>query len=482
METKNLMVIGVGFHARRIYIPSLMELSKSLPIKLIIGIDILAQKNTIDEYLKRNNFDLEMVYLDSLDLNLKLTRKSTDKLNSIIEEKKIKGVIISTEPLLHKAYASWALENKLNILMDKPITTRKSLTKLSEAKGLLEDYNQLLEKYENIQKDKKTIFTINTQRRYDRGFQKVIELIREVKHLFNIPITSIQAMYADGTWVMPNEILNQSSHPYLHGYGICSHSGYHILDIIWKFYEAGAIEEKKPDEMQVYASFLTPNGFDMQISEDDYKRYFGSEYVNTELTKKMYKETTNRYGEIDSFSIIRLLKEGENICNFSVNLMHNSFSRRSWSKPNKDLYKGNGRVKHQQFIIQQGPFQSIHIHNYQASDIHDKNNSNEFDIGGNNHFDIYIFRNTDMFGEGEPFYKISSKEIQKEVSGRLTIEMAKDFVILEFVEFVLGKLKKSQIVSSIDTHKIPVRIMSCIYQSNALFLEGKNPLVKNNLC
>jgi hypothetical protein len=419
--------------------------------------------------------------LDPVDSFLQLTGESTEKLNSIVKDLEISGVIISTEALIHKAYASWALDNKLNILMDKPITTRKNLTTFTEAQGLIEDYDELLTKYNTVQKTRQTIFSVHTQRRYDKGFQKVIELVKEVKSHFNMPVTSIQAMYADGTWVFPNEILNQLSHPYLHGYGMCSHSGYHILDIVWQFYQAGMIEEKKPDAMQVYTSFLSPNGFATQISEADYEKYFDREYIGTKLTKKEYQETVRKYGEIDSFNIIRLLKSGENICNFSINLIHNSFSRRSWSQPSKDLYKGNGRVKHQQFVIQQGPFQSVHIHNYQSSDIHDRDNSSEFRVGGNNHFDIYVFRNSEMFGQGEPFYIFSGEEVHRELSGRLTIEEAKDTAITEFVHFTLGKLNKQSLISNIDTHRIPVKMMSCIYQSNALFVNNENPLATSDI-
>ena len=147
-----------------------------------------------------------------------------------------------------------------------------------------------------------------------------------------------------------------------------------------------------------------------------------------------------------------------------------------------DFYKGNGRVKHQQFIIQQGPFQCIQIHNYQSKDKHDVDNSDEFEVGGNNHFDIYVFRNVGMFGEGKAFFKISARDLeqQADVTG-LTGENAKDRVIREFIEFILGQINLSDLKSNIDTHAVPVKLFSGVYQSSAFKRSNKNPLIRMSI-
>ena len=36
----------------------------------------------------------------------------------------------------------------------------------------------------------------------------------------------------------------------------------------------------------------------------------------------------------------------------TLNLMQNSFSRRGWFAPRRDLYKGNGRVRHERLVLQ----------------------------------------------------------------------------------------------------------------------------------
>lgn len=42
---------------------------------------------------------------------------------------------------------------------------------------------------------------------------------------------------------------------------------------------------------------------------------------------------------------------------------------------------------------------------------------------------------------------------------------------------MLGKIKKSKLKSNIDTHAIPVKIMSGVYQSSVQLRRKKNPLI-----
>jgi len=482
MKLINLLVIGVGFHARRIYIPALMEFSANYPVRLVGGIDLKDQQRDIEAYLRQRKFPLEMIYTDEFDPERGLPRALLRRLDEYIKTKQIKGIVISTEPLAHKVYAEWALRRNLHILMDKPISTRTSINENGkQAIGLLKDYRRLLALYKRSQQTTQTIFSINLQRRYEYGFDKVIQLVKEAKDRFNVPVTSIQAMHADGTWVLPAELLTQKSHPYFYGYGKCSHSGFHIFDMSWQIYEAGLIGAKSPDRLQVFSSFLGPTGFATQIDESDYREYFGSLCQDIGLSWARYRQVVRRYGEIDSFSILRLLRGRENICNISINLLHNSFSRRAWPVAKRDLYKGNGRVKHQQFTVQQGPFQCIQVHNYQSEDKHDTDNLDEYGVGGNNHFDIYVFRNSRMFGYGKPFQIISAKDLEKERDSGLVNEKAKYRVVLEFIQFLLGRISKESLRSSIETQSVAVKIMSGVYQSHVRLSRGLNPLISMRL-
>ena len=480
---KKIMIIGIGNHARRIYVPILKKYEKILDFELAAGVELIDCKNSLEEYLKEKGFVLPITYISKFDENAgKLPKQVENALNRIVRQLNVQGVVISTEPLVHKVYAQWALGQGLNILMDKPVSTRVNVTSdINQAKALNQDYDDLLSEYLKLQKKKQTIFSINTQRRYEPGFQKVFSLISETKDKFNIPVTSIQSQHSDGVWIFPNEIIDQTCHPYCQGYGKCSHSGYHIFDAVWELYSRGMVASKKPDTAEVYSSFVQPQGLLTQFNQDDYSNLFGQEYCQVKKWEddRLYKRYEN-FGENDSFSLVRLLKDKKNICNISINLLHNSFSRRSSVKPGKDLYKGNGRVKAQYFNIQQGPFQCIQIHNYQANDNHDQSTANDYEIGGNNHFDIYVFRNAKMYGNSEKALQVFSvKDLDKNNEldyTKLFYETVKEKVIVEFINFILGNISQQDVKSNITTHRMPVRIMSAVYQSHIRYINNKKPI------
>jgi len=481
----NVLLIGVGPHARRIYVPALFKFALNLPVRLVAAVDLKNQKGIIDTYLQEQGYELDITYFESFDVPTGIPDNARTILDELVKKFNIQGVIISTEPTSHKVYAEWALGKGLNILMDKPITVRKAVSvDYVQASKLIDDYSELLELYKSHQhqSDKPTLFSINVQRRYDHGFEVVRNLIAETTQKFNVPVTSMQIMHADGSWRFPNEILRQESHGLNNGFGKVSHSGYHLFDMAWQLYKASLVPDKQPDGLGIFSSNFSPTGLDVCMNEDDYISYFGDNFERTGLTHQQYLDTVANYGEMDSFSVIRLMKQGVNICNISVNLLHSSFSRRSWAVPNADFYKGNGRVKHQQFIIQQGPFQCVQIHNYQSKHEHDVDNSNEFDVGGNNHFDIYVFRNVSMYGEGKAFTKISSRDLEQQTDrSGLTIENAKYRIIREFIDFMLGNIKLHDTKSNIDTHAVPVKMLSGVYQSGVCLMNGQNPLVHISL-
>lgn len=477
-----ILIIGFGNHARRIYGPRLHEYSKKYSLEVVGVVELLQAKPVIEKYFAEKKYSYNVFYFDKpFNSEEGMPEEIRKKLDQIVRDNQVNAVVITTDPLSHKVYALWALSNQLHILMDKPVSTRINVNSdINQAKGICDDYYEIRNKYLELQNTKKTIFTINTQRRYEVGYQKVFQLIREVADKFNAPVTSIQAMHADGVWIFPEEIVTQMCHPYCQGYGKCSHSGYHIYDIVWRFYAAGLIESKKPDHGEVLSSFIQPDGLLTQFSHQDYENYFGEKYLEKKKNEEddLYKIYAN-YGENDAFSILRLLKDKRAICNISINLLHNSFSRRSWVDPSSDLYKGNGRIKHQSFHIQQGPFQCIQIHNYQANDKHDKNTIEDYDLGGNNHFDIYVFRNSQMFGDTvKPLEVLHLKDLKDSTSddSRIYQEVAKDAVIIEFIEYILGITNDEKLVSNITSHEVGVNIMSAVYQSHINYLDHRSPL------
>lgn len=484
MNKLNIIIIGLGPHAQKAYLPILAKYKGQYNVDVKLGIDLKSQEASVRKYLSDSAIELNTLFIDPFEGKEELPVYLKKYLTGFVKDNDIKGVIISTEPLYHKAYAKWALKNELHILMDKPVTTRQNVvTDYNEAAVIYKDYEELKVLYDNMQKGKNTMFSVNVQRRYHLGFRKVLSLIKEVAERFDAPVTSVQSMHADGQWRMPNEIVDQLYHPYCQGYGKCSHSGYHIFDIVSQFYKAGYREGKYADNAEIMSSFLTPSGFLKQFNEKNHSDYFGKGYeeVNTRPDSEL-KKLFKGYGEMDAFVLLRLLRQDVNICNISINLLHNSFARRTWMQPGADLYKGNGRVKHESHVIQQGPFQCIQVHSYQSNDKHDVNKAEDDLWGGNNHFDIFVYRNSGMFGNNEKpmqLHKLRDKDLFKDYESKsLVHNISKEFVVLEFINFMRGEVCKENLLSNFDTHELGVQIMSSIYRSHIQYINNASPLVK----
>jgi len=471
VERINLLIIGVGPNADKTYLPAIQSLQKKTPVTVQAVVDITEAQSDVVKRLQNRGFDpnaIRQYYSHGLTASGKLSAKDVTELDNLVAERSINAVIISTEPLSHKAYALWAMRKNLPVLMDKPITARKNTAhSLSAARGLYKDYLEILEAY---QQSSAPVFSVAVQRRYHPGFQLVFEKLTEVRDTFNIPITAVQSLHADGQWRLPSEIMTQAYHPY-DIYGKVSHSGYHFLDVIAQLIKIsyGSALSKEIDQLGVMTSFVEPRGLLNQLNQEDYARIFGPAYHQaSKLSSKELYDAYEGFGEVDASSIIQLLHNKTVVGNFSLSLLHNSFSRRSWLMPGKDLYKGNGRVKHEYHSIYQGPFQNIQIHSYQQNDTYDPSIENS-EIGGGNHFDVYVFRNADITGS-KPLEVYSIEDIVGKTSQVEAVSMhdqIKYSMAEEFFDFLLGRIPKTELVSSLDSHRLSALLMSLIYQAHS---------------
>jgi predicted dehydrogenase len=467
-ETANVLLIGCGPHAKRVYLPALEAIGKSLPVQLKAIVELESNARQTEEALRRYKWNnINLLYTPEFTNPRKMPDKLEKKLDEVVKIHEINAVIITTEPLAHMQYSLWALKHNLHILMDKPISTRRNIAKSQAmAREIFDDFVMLLERH-----DMAKAFIVNAQRRYHPGFNIVRQRIKQLAQEFHIPITSMQSMHCDGQWRLPKEIITQDYHPYNSGYGKVSHSGYHIIDAVASLVSDSFLYSgKSVDKVGVFSSFVKPAGLLSQQNRNDYLEIFGNEYnLVNEHGDIALREKYQNFGEVDSMSAITLFNGSEPTANISINLMHNGFARRDWILPGNDLYKGNGRVKHEYHNIQQGPFQNIQIHSYQSKDKQESNDESDFLLGGNNHFEIYIFRNRDVVG-GELLEVISSKDIAASVeleADKLLIEQTKHAVVKEFVEIILGKREPANSASDLSSHGLSVKLMSLIYQSGA---------------
>lgn len=481
MTPIKLALIGCGPHAKRIYLPALAALRRTYDIDLALVVELTTEREAVQAATVATGFQPAMVLVEPF--ADRLPADVARQLSNHVHELGVHAVIIATEPLVHKAYAEWALECGLHILIDKPVTARADATSsLTSADGILTDYDDLLRTYQRLQKRSETVFMVNAQRRVHPGFQLVERLLGEVGQLTNCPVTSLQSYHCDGQWRLPSEIVTQTYHPYCQGYGKASHSGYHIFDMMYRLYMAPGVA-KHPDSMEIVSSFVQPNGFIKQLTEADYHALFGDNYTRAKCwTDRELQERYTDFGELDVTGIVTLKHQNDTIANLSLNLLHNGFGQRTWLVPGADLYKGNGRVKHEHHNIQQGPFQNIQIHSYQSSDRHDDTGAAQDELGGNNHFDIHVFRNPLVAG-GKPALQVyTSSNVLSEMAqvrgGLLTSEFAKHRMTEQFVSYLAGAATKTELPSLIEDHRVPMQIMSGLYRSHVLRQRGIDCVVK----
>ena len=117
--SKNIILVGLGPHAKRIYI-NLMKKHGVLPLVII---DLEKNKKSIINYLRNEKIYCDTYFVPNEEAdNLTLSKKVQSDIRKLLKKNNIQYSIISTEPKAHFAYAKFFLKENINILMDKPIS------------------------------------------------------------------------------------------------------------------------------------------------------------------------------------------------------------------------------------------------------------------------------------------------------------------------------------------------------------------------
>lgn len=366
----NLMLVGLGPHARKCFYPIFFDYKEKWQTKIACGVEVENKKKEVEKFFSSQKSRIEMYYVKQSDVGKRSLRNTIKRdLKELVNKYQIKGVIIATEPLSHFAYSTWALDEGLNILLDKPITTTKNASlSLFSAKQLIKDYLYLLEKYcQAKSKNPNILFSVLCQRRYHKGINKIKKLINEVFERTNCPVTFIQLFHGDGQWRMPNEIIDLTYHGFNAGYGICSHSGYHLFDTLVFLIKGALKNEEKIDEVEVWANFLRPKDLLSQLNYKDYVNIFPEFFSYNRYPSEEYEKRVKNFGEVDAVIGLNFKNKGKILTIALINLFHNNLSQRGWlSCIGRDLYKGNGRIGHESYQIFQGPFQAIYCQSFKG--------------------------------------------------------------------------------------------------------------------
>jgi predicted dehydrogenase len=467
----NVILVGLGPHARRTYAPHMRKLGSRLNARLCAVVELASAREETESFLQAAGFAAERLYVPPFPPG-GMPPEVSHALDGLVRRHGARGVIVSTEPLAHRAYVEYALDRGLSVLVDKPLTTRPGVAHdLAQARALWDDYAELRAAYRAARARNRVCVVINSHRRWHPGFRKAFELIADIRQRFGCPVTHVASEHCDGQWRLPAEIVAQDYHPYNRGYGKLSHSGYHSLDMAASFVKAGAVPSKAADSVAVAASFVLPAGFLRQLTRDDYRRVFGPGYAAAcPRPDDELRAAVENFGEIDAHALVEFRRHDEVVATAQVDLRHNGFARRSWLRPGADLYKGNGRVRHERHAVVSGPFQTLYIESYQANDRHDRSGGGDLDRGGNNHFELVVYRNCAVTGDREPQRVYRLSELTAEAGFDRTglhNEQLKEQALAEFLRFLAGELGEADLRSGIEGHELTARLMSLIYEAHA---------------
>lgn len=481
MRKINTLLVGVGYHAKRIYLPYIKD---NEHCNLVACLDLFLEKSKVEQILNSSRISVPCYFTKAHKVSDKLTNEETRALAKIVKKHKVEAVIISTEPLAHYKYTKWALENNLHVLLDKPITTGIDVsTNTRKAKKLFEEYKSLEKVFSLKNKTRNLVFSLQAQRRHHVGFQTVRSKIIEIAKVSHCPVTFVQAFHSDGQWTFPNEFIHQTYHPYNQGYGKMSHSGYHSLDIALWLALAALPADKTWGYFKLITQFIRPKDVLAQFTKDDYTKFFSDTKKlrwNSALAKRAGKIT----GEVDAFSNISLMRGKRIITHINCNALHNSFSRRGWFDSSaRDLYKGNGRVRQESYIIEQGPFQSIVINSFQSEEIQ-RGHLDPYAVGGEYHFDIHIFRNQSIFPKLRAYEFINMRSLKRVKNygySRGHQEDARRNCIQDFYQSILHRVPPKKQMSGFLYHSLTTQILSAIYLSAAKQFLGQSGLVRQKI-
>lgn len=302
------------------------------------------------------------------------------------------GLLILSEARSHPAFLRLGIELGFHILVEKPLLV-PGPQGVTDWRDYLAQFDELL--LAALQRGCRV--EVMSQRRCHAGFQRLFQEVEQVITRQQVGISSLEISYCDGDWRLPWEF-HRENHPFHRGYGILHHSGYHFVDTLARLVSLNdALPDSAPDTVEVRVTASRLRDFLNQFPADRQRELLGG--------PSGHWEPKPAEGEIDLWAQLRFLRQGRLVTMAALNLLHNGFSRRAHFPAAADVYKGNGRIKHENFSVQLGPlarFETSSRAGVESRDTDCPVPSGE--LGSRTHFDLYCFRNAGVIG-GPPFQR-----------------------------------------------------------------------------
>lgn len=437
MDKKKLLLIGCGIQANHAHLPAIVAMQDT--ITLVAIVDVLSRMKDIKQNLLQQGFHHlpKLIAIPDEDQQDTNCNAITDVLNTQCPE--ADAIIIATSGIERMTYIQWAIQKKMDILVDKPLTvTPYCSSNLAQAQNIFTDYEAI----QSAAKNKVKVFMVVAQRRYQESYRDIAKRVSQTFQQTGYGITFLHCLTNDGLWHFPEDYESAVSyHPKKSGGGKLTHTGYHILDTttwLMRF----AMNESCIKSAEVYATGFFPNDSLASIQYPKHHRLKEHAEVNAALQISFKNE------------------RGDAVCILQCGLLHEGLSHRTNEKPTDEKERiqtaFKGRTKQDFLGLYQGPVGGI-FHNRIAK----LGNANSTEVGGQDHTHVIYTAN--------PHYTSFPAVMEKEYS----YDPQDSAPTIEFLTKISGPDEEQPSVSPLHDHAIAIQLLSASYQS----LATKTPVV-----
>lgn len=440
IKRPRVIVCGIGSsHFIANYIPVLSS-HRSAPL-VVAGTELPDRINGARRRIRAAGLpDTTIVPVQPISSDGELSPSDPVALDAIANNESLDGVFIVTEATAHLPYLKWALRRGLPCLVEKPLTSHVDVShRLDKARQLIDDFAYL----NQLASENRSFLSIVSQRRWNKAFLFVKDRIEAAFDRYEAPVSLMRGMKNKGDWMEPSLLVSKENHPYKYGYGVLSHTGYHPIDVM-DYTISGVTSELGADRGQVFAQTTFPR--------DVYK--FRSRSNREPNGSAAFAEAS--LGECTVNGLFAYFADEARLVNANVMISNHGISQRDFSKPGGGIWDQTvGTVRQESYTWSQGPFQEIDLEIYQdRTDAHDS----AYDYGGSNYGLITIKTN----GRRGTVERVSIAEF--EADGRRAADACLDGAIMDFIDRLCGE----EIIprSDIATHEVPIKLVSCLYQSS----------------
>ncbi|SDT83418.1 Oxidoreductase family, NAD-binding Rossmann fold [Streptomyces sp. TLI_053] len=469
----NVLVVGVGPHTRLNHLPALAAAQDAGLAGTVTGVNLPHAAAPVDYGTPGQPRRMPIVAVQPLPARCRtLPGPVLRVLEEAVERERVGAIVVASEPSVHLPYALWAIERGLPLLLDKPLTVHPGAsTDPAAAQAIADDFDTLLDAYRTAQqRDPRMVVSVLAQRRWHPAFRQARELIAEVAEATNCPVTSIQSSHGDGQWRLPDELVDLGYHGFRDGYGKAAHSGYHHFDIVPWWLAASERPGKELDEIEVHAVCTRPADFLTQLTVADHARVLPGFADRNPYSEQDLHRLTANFGEVDVHLNVAYRGHGRVLALGSHSLAHTTFSQRAVLDPVPgSLYKGNGRIGQESHIVQQGPFQALHLHVLQT--LHgDGEGVDPRAAGGADHIELHVFRNDRLNLGWERHRRLGFDDLTRGTGPGAVLptqRSARTCAVTEFLSCLAGRTPRAELASDLADHRRPARLMAAAYLSMA---------------